>query len=555
VFERAARNDSLVDSYAQLILESTPSTPTETTTKTTKTPTPTIHIETFRKYCSSHIIISSWLRALASFPSSLQLEGGDNHRFTDNLLSLSSNSVTNNSGINHPPPAAKDLRADRALSEADHQALLLSGSAAAAAADTTKQEANDEASGDEPPAAEGAVDEAPPTALDKVKVPVDSSRWRRKVDMEEPAESPALRPDLPEDLFQLSWLCGFNSAAATAGGGGVKRCVHYHGALDKAGIVFSAANHVIHMKKRDLGGGGGGGEEEGEEGGEEGEGEADSPWQQAVYTEHTAAITSMQRLQSRRGEAANLLITADSAGAVVLWTIDSSRIRVRGRLSTPCADGVQLIDISSDGQLIAAVLKDAANTVCVYSAPSPSSASALVFSRELSAGCRPLDVQFAESSAVLGVATDAGLRFFVDEGGGCMGEGGMRMYEERAALYANVGRPALGVAVTALSKFEFADQLLCGTERGQVAVWHGRTCFQLLEDVHASAITALDFNNATSTLVVADCAGHISVFEVTDADVGAGVADHKGLLLATARMLQVSAMFDIFHFHDLYSHR
>jgi hypothetical protein len=511
VFERAASNDSLVDSYAQLILESTTA---PTTRASTKTPT-TIHIDSFRKYCSTHIIISSWLRALASFPSSIQLDGGGGginllylSSSCESHVASSSDSVAN---TRKQHPVARDLKADRALSHADHQAFLLSRSAAAAT--ELLANTNNEAAGGETPA-EGDIglpDEAPFLPAEKVKVPVDTSKWRRKVDLEAPVEEPALRPDVPEDLFQLSWVCGLNAAAATCGG--VKRCVHYHGPLDSAGIVYSAANHVVHMKKRTLGGG-----EGTEEGGEQ---DADRPWQQAVYTEHTAAITSMQRMQSRRGEAANLLVTADSDGTVVLWHMDSPPgMRVAGRFSTPCTGGVRLLDISSDGQLIVAVLQDTANTVCIYSAPSSNrrAASSLVFSRELSGGQqqvggRPglqvLDVQFAHTSAMFCVATSGGVRFFVDEGGGCMGEGGMRMYEERGALYAHVGRRALGVAATALSKFECADQMLCGTESGQLAVWHGRSCFQLLEDVHASAITALDFNDTTGTLVAADCAGHI----------------------------------------------
>lgn len=119
-------------------------------------------------------------------------------------------------------------------------------------------------------------------------------------------------------------------------------------------------------------------------------------------------------------------------------------------------------------------------------------------------------------------------------------------------MYQAIGRPAFGSAVTELCRFEGVDELVAGTEKGQLLVWHGRTVAQLIE-AHRMPVTALDFNRTSLTLISGAGDGVVNIYMLAAHAAPSPVKAKKTAHLVVPRMLELSATFDILR-HDLCSH-
>jgi hypothetical protein len=413
VFQAPASNEASIETYAKLIFEFRLTVATEKTLVNDRA-----SLEVFREYCSTHVIISSWLNVLASMPSFDEVTAARFDR--EELIKMSSTPTA------PPKPSststlsiARNPKRDNALSQTDYVALQALYSPVI---ETPAEEAKE-------PTVEGdeASIEAPaPVVVDTTPL------WKKKVVLSNPDEMPPLRPDAPEDSFEPAWVCGMT--AATGLGDSVRWSgAKYHSSAGTTGVVYSASSHLVHMQKPVVPAG-----EDGEDEGAAEEAANATPWTQLLYSEHSSPITCMQVQRHRANTSADrsVMVTVDDSGCVCVWqtaAAGSGEIKLLGRFAVTCT--VNVVDVSSDGKLILLCLNDTANTVCIYTVPSFSEPSVLLFSKELSSSVTVTDALFTQSSSLFVVATNKGIRFFVQEGGSFMGAKSMRSYEERAALY------------------------------------------------------------------------------------------------------------------------
>eukprot|EP00600_Ochromonadales_sp_CCMP1393_P002263 CAMPEP_0174977188 /NCGR_PEP_ID=MMETSP0004_2-20121128/13465_1 /TAXON_ID=420556 /ORGANISM="Ochromonas sp., Strain CCMP1393" /LENGTH=2877 /DNA_ID=CAMNT_0016228333 /DNA_START=290 /DNA_END=8924 /DNA_ORIENTATION=- len=524
----------------------------------------------FRKYCSYHPVTSSWLKSVAQFPSEVSSSQDAAPLGTADIpasVSKAQAAATAAGAL----PARNPRQAAAIVSEEDWAAILAMRAAAAAeaaakpkaapAAEEGEEEAEEE---DEEAAAAKAAAAAlaAAAAADPNAPPLPV--WAAAVDLMKPEELPeGLRSDAPEDAFEPVWVTGVNTARRSAAEPAslaysdsvaplMHRCVRYAdmtppptapadgeeaAAADGeeggpppvplAQFVGSVATQLLHMCK-----------------------EEEVGWKQRLFNEHSASITCMDVHYS-----ADLLVTGDCSGTgnnstngkVVIW-----RLSTCTALKTiPCATaGVKLVDISACGSSLLVVTSDLAATVTMYDINSLN----VLFARPLLLGPRTIkdcvtDIRFTGNSAMFAVSTALqGLTFYVEEGGSFMGPDALRLYEERAGLYQAIGRDAKGAAVTELVRFEQPDELVAGTEKGQLMLWRGRTCAQLLE-AHKAAVTALDFNKSNLTLISGATDGVINIYTIASPSTTVG----KGPQILVPRMIELSATFDIFR-HSLSSY-
>eukprot|EP01034_Spumella_vulgaris_P026913 gene26913-33561_t len=449
-----------------------------------------VSVDTFKQYCTSHPVLSSWLKAVASFPSPDSI----NPEVRDKATPLKN--------------SFPQLVAQRARRPAE-MAAYATVSDFAPIPVTEINEAGE------------TVEVAPKETAEIVP----TFPWSTTVDLMKPDEIPSpIRYDAPEDVFEGLWVNGLNTTRDVSP---MHRCARYtETSAGVSSIVFTAANHLLSMKK---------GEETG--------------WVQTALTEHGRTITAIDT-NAHRG----ILVTGDDAGArskVVIWETLVSNA-VLATLTVPF--GVRFLDLSHNGTMLLVVSSDPVATATVYNISAYNNILP-VFTTQLlissAAGATVNDVRFTGTNSMFAVGDTQGLRFFVEEGASVMGPNAMRTYEERSGLYQTAGKAARGVAVTALTRFENPDEVIAATEKGQITVWHGRTCAQLVE-AHRTAVSALDFNKATLTLISAAVDGTVSIFKITSSG-PAGGPNKKGPKIAVSRVLELDASFDILG-HNLFSY-
>lgn len=503
----------------------------------------------FRSYCSAHPVTSSWLKAVAQFPS-------DTAAPKDLAAELGDPSVVLGPAASQVPSQARHpFKSASVIAEEDY--LTIAAIKAAEEAEAAKpknsdilggraeeEEDEDEESQEARRAAEAAALAA--AAANDPDAPV-LPPWAKTVELLRPEDATdEARRDPPEDQFEPLWMTGVNTARSGEIGAPapplMHRCVRYASmalppALDAAAegeeevtpvappteILGSTAAQVFVMRK-----------------------EEEAGWTQRLYTQHGSAVTCLDVHHGR-----SLLVTAEQSPArVVLWNLASMAVLT----TIPTKHGVRFVDINEAGTLLLVVTADLASTVTMYEIPS----GKVVFARPLLLGPRVVkdciaDVRFTGTSAMFAVGSALqGVTFFVEEGGSFMGGDGMKLYEERSGLYQAVGRPAVGAAITELCRFEGQDELVAGTDKGQILVWHGRTVAQLIE-AHRTAVRALDFNRSTLTLVSGGEDGVINIYQLAAHVPPAIVKGKRAPQIVAERLLELSATFDILR-HDLRSY-
>ena len=233
---------------------------------------------------------------------------------------------------------------------------------------------------------------------------------------------------------------------------------------------------------------------------------------------------------------------ADQLSRIVVWdTSDNSVIA-----SFPVESGVRQVDFSPSGRKVLALLADALNTVTIYDIASKS----IVFSAPLTeAGAdttkvKIADCRFCGTDAMFAYVGTEGVVFYIEEGANFLGPASMKSYERRKGLLQAVGKEASGVVTTALSKLQHPDETVVGNALGQVTLWRGRCCTQLLH-AHTGAVTGFSYAPVPGVLASAGKDNKINIYKIIDpAAASAGVAQKKGPRILQDRSLEVVTKID-----------
>ena len=550
--------------------------------------------EEFRQYYSKHPVSSSWLSTTA--------------RMNDAQPPVDEQDFALDVPLNEPRRivARNPLQDAAILSEDDHARLIelqeeaeqLLYAKRELAAKKKQQQQQDSESQDEAPAEEDEEAAALRAAAAKAAREAIDPRapaWVKSVELMRPEELPeGVRSDPPEDVFEPLWVTGIiterdvtleptcsHSSTSTTSipmPALVHRCVRYGNMnpnipavpdpdapsgdedsnspppVPAATLLAAAGSHLLYMRKdEELG------------------------WIQKALTSHSHRITCMDVHYGK-----NIIITAENSGeshrstggSIVIWHLDSLSVR---RVITTPQYGVKLVNISENGTYFIAVSTDLQSTLSMYEVET----GTVVFTRPLLLGPRVvkdavIDVMFTKSTSLFAVSSaTAGLTFFIEEGGSFMGPTGLKVYEERVGLYpsnsTSIGKATAeggggggGVSppiiITELCRFEKTDELVAGTLNGQILLWRGRTCAQLLQPTTgavaaAGAINALDFNVASMTLISGNVNGVINMYSLVAAAtvVPKSSSSSRGPQIIAPRLLELTATFDILR-HQLCSY-
>lgn len=516
-----------------------------------------IKCEQFRQYCCNHPVMGSWLKTVAEFEGSEKPLNEDDYSVDFDLPTQSL----------PVKQAYRPLEVAQILSENDFSAIKeienVEESRYIAKKELAKKKGtnNDDEQGD----VVAAVEEEDEDSLQSKALAAKAAReaidpnapaWVPLVDLLRPEELPeVLRSDPPEDVFESIWITGVSTERDVLAEPSnhvtqslpalIHRCVRY-GNMDalpevvepvdgeegavvplSTKLLAIVASHLIFMSK-----------------------EEEIGWVQKTFSHHMAAKISCFDVHYDK----NIIVTADNTGVnhrsqggkILIW--DLKDFSIKCTLTT--FYGVKYLNISENGVYVVAVSTDLASTVTIYEITS----GRVVFTRPLFLGSRVVndivtDVMFTGTSSMFVVASAVkGISFFIEEGGSFMGANGLSVYEERVGLYQNVGKPAIGVAISELCRFENADEVIAGTVSGQILLWRGRTCAQLLTN-HSTSINALDFNKITKTLISGSDDGTINIFTLKNNV----VVSTKGPKFVAPRLLELHATFDILR-HNLCSY-
>jgi hypothetical protein len=412
----------------------------------------------FRSFCCTHPVISSWLKMVSAIPTSTK--NGQASVGLDDLDVILYRSWPQYSVFDSELHSIKFGRVYNLMdlatrvTESDLPSPPSDGQPAASNANDVVSEAP---SSEFTPFKEITAEEeeeqerAKAAVAEAIRIaslpPPPPLTWFKAADKGRPEELPPLRKDAAQDTLSALWIHGFGSSSAPR----MRRA----GCYDANGsIVYPASNHVISLKK----------DEEG-------------VWSQKHLSEHKMPITCMDIDTSGTLLATGDRVTGvDDFGQPVLNTTLSSIVNIwnlkngsiRGTITLPSsASGVRYVDFSADSKYLLVLLEDSSNTICIYDLETLN----LVFTNKLfdplAAGAtvaeRILDIKFCATNSIFATAGTFGVTFFVDEGASFMNPQGLKCYEKRTALYQKTGSDASSVVATALTRFEFPDELVSGT--------------------------------------------------------------------------------------------
>lgn len=460
-----------------------------------------VGIEQFKDYSVSHPIISNWLKSLSN------LETSDVRPTTN--------------------PADETLRNEwllplvSAFRSASFQARLRTLELKDIEVELHERDQEDDLSSD---AASSPVNQG-----DNKHEKISDQAWIFRVDKSKPEEIPPVRTDIPEDLFDPFWIGGINVRRNNNAKGitipfssaRIHRSARY-ASIDNNTVLYSTGTNLIVVKKQ----------------------EETNFWMQQIYNEHELPISAFDIHYKK-----NIIVSVDSSSPqvqngqgknrLVVWDAINFTVKKIIQLSA----GVKFLDLNANGSLALIVLEDLGNTLHVYDLNTGFS----IFSKKLLLAALAdtiHDARFFGTSSMIAIASEKiGMTFYVDEESGLMGKSNMHLYEERHALYGAVGKSVKGSAFTELSRLEMTDEIASGNDRGQITIWRGRTVSQVI-DAHSKAITALDYNPTTKTLLSAAADGTIKLFDLVDNSHRASTGS-KGPRLPATRTYNLTATFDI----------
>ena len=118
VFSAVADDESIIETYAKLIFEYQ----TTTVHPVSSAMADRVSLDVFKEYCSTHVIVSSWLNVLASMPSFDNSSGSEKYERAE-LLLLSSTNTSSLTAPNYAGSAKYPKKEAAVLSEADYKAF------------------------------------------------------------------------------------------------------------------------------------------------------------------------------------------------------------------------------------------------------------------------------------------------------------------------------------------------------------------------------------------------------------------------------------------------
>ena len=488
---------------------------------------PTVYpIAELVKYTTSQVALNSWVQFFSAIPqpaaASSEANGSVNKLITTAVVR--STAVTSTAfkpsveaflvPFEDPPVEIAPLEEKEEEKEEEEKVE--------APVEEGKEGAADEGEQAEKPAssADSEFDEdGNPIAKPAVPVPVqfELRPWMEVADLCRPDDAPPARVDPCQDVFDLSWIFGYagsmrRSAAYTADGR----------------IVYVASKDVVALSLRS----------------EEGS------YAQTLMSDHMYPITcfSLDALGNTLVTADAVTSAAPSAAYEGAGLGDRAKLNVwdaaTGALTSSIdvieAAGVQYVDISPLSTLLLAVFADEQKTVSVFNLATKD----VIFTKRLGSDVTVLDARFAGTESIFAIATSTGLELFVDEGTSFAGNGLVRHFERKPCLYQTVGRAAAGAAVTALSRFEYADEVLAGTSAGQLLFFHGRCCVQLLA-LHEGPITCVHYNHEHRTVLTAGDDGKVKILKLRAQAVASTDPRRGGVRLQEARQLELLSSLDV----------
>lgn len=472
-----------------------------------------VGIEDFKSYCTSHPVLSSWIKVLAMFST------------------YSSSEEVKEESLSKPVVVQNSVKALNKAVDLERMTSTISSEEYANIVAKLPAPPKEVTSVDLPVDADSSVDESTPAI--PVQPPQRLLPWMEKADLAKPEEIPGpIRADAPEDLLESAWIHGVSSKSFYYSFEQTVMVEEVETVVTFNAVLFSSANNVIMMKKNE-----------------------ETGWSQAVFTAHYFAISSMC-VHNQKGLAA----TGDgpaspnvmgggilpAACCVIVWDLTaikngSDMISVRMKIPVPDF-GVKKVDLNSSATVLLTIQADSAQTVVLYDIPS----GAPIFSRGLISPSRTSveDACFLGTSKIFAVAGGSrGISFYVDEESGFMSKIGMKMYEERIGLVSGGKRATLkDASITKLSPFANSDELVAGTDQGHILLWSGRTCTQVRSDFRA-AVTDIEYASRNGTLVAASADGVVNIYLLTASS--KKTVTNKGPKVVVPRTLELSASFDI----------
>lgn len=304
--------------------------------------------------------------------------------------------------------------------------------------------------------------------------PALTRQWFAQADKSKPEELPPARSDAPEDKLDLYWVHGYGASAAN----GSKNNVRYSG---NGSILYYSSSVGISLYKTEEG------------------------WAQRHLTCHKSAITCLTV-----NKAQTLIATADTSAysASIINICNISDFSIKKSISVQKFGGIRSLDFSSDGSLLVATASDELGSVLVYN----TTTGALVF--ETSLGEKAAEFIILGSNSIIAAALSSGVDFLVDENTGYMSSTAPQIFVRRSGLFQAIGQEAAGVQTTALSKFEKADECLSGNVKGQLLLWHGKNCVQLISS-HAGSISSINYNPTTGLVASGGSDGVINLYSIS----------------------------------------
>jgi microtubule-associated protein-like 6 len=346
---------------------------------------------------------------------------------------------------------------------------------------------------------------------------IETRPWFEFADVGKPDEMPTCRLDTPEDTLDSLWTHGYS--------GHVKHSASYDA---NGNPFFVASRHVVKMSKNEEG-----------------------AWGQTSLSNHQYPITCMATSSSCK-----ILVTGDMVSSsapslalgessenskLVFWNLETNTVSSIINIPDTTASGIQSIDFSGDEKHVLVVLVN--NGSCrtvIYNVATQSIVHSKVQSNQI------FDAKFLGSScSSFSTASNKGVHFFIEEAGSFVGDGSFKSYDSFPGLYQDKGAYAIGNASTCLCKFTGADELLSGSDSGQLLFWRGKSCFQLL-DVHSGPITEIIYQSSCKTIATSGIDGKINLIQLQNISVGRpSSAVKKGPKVVTPQLLQIMQTFDI----------
>ena len=337
---------------------------------------------------------------------------------------------------------------------------------------------------------QGPVPTTVPTVIDtneNLNIVDATIPWSIAADISKPEELPVTRMDAPEDMFETEWIHGYTADMTGT--------VQY---TNDGSVIYSAAGTAVILGKAPV---------------EEGAEDAPVVWTQRYFMDHhPAEITAITKDSN-----GIMIATGDNTGVVSIWS-SKNDIKVSPSLKKTIIKcnygGIRKLSMGRDGKTLLILGSDDLNTVIVYDTITKIQSEIVLGKGHV----RDMVVCGDNTYLAFACKTDrscgTGIDFFMKE---TEWSGASRS----PAIYGSQGIKdgAIGSSITALSYLEDEDELIAGNASGQVLLFKGRNCVQVLsthsKEGGSSDIIQLVYNSTCKKIASSGSDGRIVVYTFT----------------------------------------